>query len=517
MSDELQKQLAVLKENYLQSLPAKIDELCVIWKAAIETSSQDKAEELHRKAHSLAGSGATFDQVGLSRTSKILENFVKERMEKADLLNEGNVTTVNSLLLDIEKSYSDEESIDSTGAAYSPGQQEKTVEINEGNTDIGVNSVGKMTILVADDDTDNRKRLEIILESQGHKVVVADNGKEAVEMNALHSPDVILMDVIMPVMTGYDAARIIKNELASRFVPIIFLTAITDNESLAGCISAGGDDFVNKPVHPLILNAKLSAFQRISQMYEKLDEYQKKNEEEMEASKEVFDSLIYVNDQEIDGLNTWTISPGHFSGDTHLYTKMDNGHIYVLLCDFTGHGLPAAIGTVFVSDLFRSMTAKHIPANEILNEINSKMNQILPTGRYCAAIMLDYSVEEKNITLWNCGLPDAYVTDEQHKISAVYPSESVPLGVLSGKVLATPIEIDTSDINEVVIFSDGITEAEDPEGNMYGDEKLRSLIENTEKEQDLFLTIKTDLENFMDGEEPTDDITLIVFKLNKGV
>ena len=527
MSDELQKQLAILKANYLISLPSKIDEIRDLWVMCREEESgnvsagNEKTVDLHRKAHSLAGSGATFDQAELSKTAKTLEIFLKEHIESGDLFHENNINEVNSYIEKLDSSYDEnsrvekpeknEENIKNTQLIDESVQKELMSNSEFGSAPFSM-VVDKMKILIADDDLDNRKRLELILSSAGHEIFVASNGQEAVEQSLKHRPELILMDVVMPVMTGYDAARKIKYELADKFVPILFLTAVSDNESLAGCISSGGDDFITKPVHPLILNAKLAAFQRISQMYKKLGEYQKKNEEEMEASKEVFESLIYVNDPVINGLQTWAKSPGHFSGDTHLYTEMDNGHIYVLLCDFTGHGLPAAIGTVFVSDLFRSMTSKNIPAEYILDEINAKMNQILPTGRYCAAIMLDYSPSENKLMLWNSGLPEAYVTNAERQITAVYPSESVPLGVLPGKMSAKPYEINTAEINEIVIFSDGITEAEDPKGHMYGDEKLRQLIENSEKERDLFSVIKTDLETFMNGEEPTDDISLIVYK-----
>jgi len=520
MSDELQKQLALLKTNYLTALPSKIEDLENIWLEAINSGNEEHAMEMHRKAHSLAGSGATFDQERLSKIAKILENFIKDHMALNDLFDESNINKINIIVKKLRDSYgkgqtNQEHETTLNEEKFESDVEQKVIptamdrETSEIPTGIIVES---MKILIADDDLDNRKQLELILLDSGHEVYLASNGKEAVEQSVLRRPDLILMDVIMPIMTGYDAARQIKKQISDKFVPILFLTAVTDNESLVGCISSGGDDFINKPVHPLILNAKLAAFQRISKMYEKLDEYQRKTEEEMEASKEVMNSVIYSNDKNIEGLKDWAKSPGHFSGDTRMYTQMEDGRIYVLLCDFTGHGLPAAIGTVFVSDLFRSMTAKNIPAVEILNEINAKMNQVLPTGRYCAAIMMDYCPNEKYFKLWNCGLPDAYVTDFNHKIIAKYPSESVPLGVLPGKSNPTAYEIAVDGVNEIIIFSDGITEAENPKGEMFGDDDLIKLIESTQPEDDLFDGIKTKLEVFMDGEEPIDDISLIVYK-----
>ena len=508
MSDELEKQLAIMKSNYLLALPDKISEIKDFWLAASSIDDESALGELHRKAHSLAGSGATFGQESMSKVAKSLELFVKDHIESQDIFAENNVMEVNLLIDKLSESIVHN---DESPSEEAPPSNSQTAAKESPYKNIDENlKVGRMRILLADDDKDNRDRLKLILSDSGHEVFIAIDGRDAVEKAIEVGPDIILMDVVMPNMTGYDAAKKIRIELVDKFIPILFLTAITDNESLARCISAGGDDFINKPVHPLILNAKLAAFQRIIGMYVKLDEYQKTHEEEMQASKEVMDSVIFRNDIDIDGLESWAKSPGHFSGDTRLFTKLDNGRVYILLCDFTGHGLPAAIGTVFVSDLFRSMTSKKIPAIDILSEINSKMNQILPTGRYCAAIMIDYDPPKKTMKMWNCGLPGAYLTDENHKIVKEFSSQNVPLGVLSGKITAEPYEINVTGKSEIILFSDGITEAENPNGEMYGDEKLVSFIENLSPEQDVFSSVKEELESFMDGEEPTDDISLIV-------
>ena len=94
--------------------------------------------------------------------------------------------------------------------------------------------------------------LQAILEHDGHRVLTADNGQEAVERFQAESPDVVLMDVMMPVMDGYEATRRIKAGCGERFVPVIFLTALTDEHALALCIEAGGDDFLTKPYNRVI-------------------------------------------------------------------------------------------------------------------------------------------------------------------------------------------------------------------------------------------------------------------------
>ena len=114
-----------------------------------------------------------------------------------------------------------------------------------------------ITILVVDDDVTNRLVLRALLKESGFKTLEAENGKVAVAVVEEHHVDIILMDIMMPVMDGYEAARIIKTN-HDVFIPIIFLTAMTDEAALAECIKVGGDDFLTKPVDFAMLKEKLN-------------------------------------------------------------------------------------------------------------------------------------------------------------------------------------------------------------------------------------------------------------------
>jgi len=510
MSSEMQNQLAILKQNYITALPSKIDAIRVLWTDINATKNSERLEELHRMAHSLAGSGATFDQINVSKCSKDLENYIKEHSTSSDIFEASQVSEVNLRLKNLENSIHDSQ--DSNKNPNVVAIEKKSTENAEAT--LAKMKVDPMRILLADDDSDIRDQVKLFLKSRGHEVYEAENGQEAIDVFIDVKPDLVVMDVVMPGMAGYEATKILKENSGGKFVPVIFLTSNSDDETLARCIAGGGDDFLTKPVNPIILNAKLQAFQRIRIMYEKLGEYQQKTEEELETSKHVFNSLINTANDDIVGLSCWADSPGHFSGDTRLYKTLDNGHVYVLLCDFTGHGLPAAIGTVFAADLFRSMTQKSFDSAVILNEINSKMNQILPTGRYCAAVMVDYDPSESHLKIWNAGLPTAYLLDGDYNISQEIPSSGVPLGVMGGDAKCEVVEIDIKQSDSIIFFSDGITEAENPSGEMYAEQRLLSCIANTKKEQDIFEAIKTEVETFMQGIEPTDDISLVALNFD---
>ena len=127
-----------------------------------------------------------------------------------------------------------------------------------------------MKILLVDDSLSERMVMSERLQSLGHEVVCGGNGKEALELYGVHAPDLLLMDVVMPAMDGYQAATMLRQQHPEDWVPIIFLSANAGAEDIASGISAGGDDYLTKPIHERILEAKLSAMQRIAEMRQKL-------------------------------------------------------------------------------------------------------------------------------------------------------------------------------------------------------------------------------------------------------
>jgi putative two-component system response regulator len=151
----------------------------------------------------------------------------------------------------------------------------------------------RITILIVDDEPAGRETLESILEPEGYYLVLAENGYQAIEQARVILPDVILLDVMMPGINGFEVCRRIRSEKELAEVPILFLTALDDRQSLLNGLEAGADDFISKPFDRYELRARLLGITRLNR-YRKLMTERKNLEE---AHKQ----LLFAYDETIEG------------------------------------------------------------------------------------------------------------------------------------------------------------------------------------------------------------------------
>ncbi|MDH5693454.1 MAG: fused response regulator/phosphatase [Gammaproteobacteria bacterium] len=376
-----------------------------------------------------------------------------------------------------------------------------------------------MKILVVDDDSTNRMVLKGLLEKDSHTVFMAENGQEAVEKFHEHDPGMVLMDIMMPVMDGYEATRVIKQECGDRFVPIMFLTAMSGEEALVNCIENGGDDFLKKPYNRTILSAKIAALERIQSLYSTVSEQRRElaafhehTTREHEVAEKIFANVISQGDPDLPMMRALRKPAEAFNGDMVLAARNSSGGVNLMVGDFTGHGLAAAIAAMPVADVFYKMSAKGFPIEDIIPEVNSKIRNLLPTGRFLAAILIHVETQCRSIQVWNGGMPDVIVADKDGKLIHRLPSTRVPLGVLDPvEMNPKPEVVDIQPSNRLYAFSDGIIETVDEAGEMFGQHRLEQLIGEYAGKTGLTNSLTATLEEYRKGGVQIDDITLLEF------
>ncbi len=364
--------------------------------------------------------------------------------------------------------------------------------------------------LVVDDNRVNRCLLNALLKRYGYLVIEAENGLQAVAKHVEHQPSIIFMDLMMPVMDGIEACKKIK-ELCGKhsFVPIIFVTAISDEDKLTECIESGGDDFLSKPVDLKILSARIKSMERLSLLYDAYFAMNERIQRDQELAKTVFNSVVVAENSHNNAIKTLLLPAATFSGDMFLSAMSPSGELHIMLADFTGHGLGAAIGAIPASDVFKAMTAKGFAGDKVLSAINNKLKKILPIGMFMAVQYVIIRKELDYAAMCICGMPDVYVRSAKtRKIKCNAVSRSFPLGVIAEvnfKSLFENIAISQGD--SIILCSDGVTEAVNQDDELFGELRLETILNRVDCDC-VIECIDEAIKKFCNNDSQTDDISV---------
>lgn len=372
-----------------------------------------------------------------------------------------------------------------------------------------------MRLLIAEDTPSDRLILANLIKRLGHEVILAVDGKEAVELFIEHRPDIVLLDVMMPYKNGTEVAREIRQIVGEDLVPIIFLTSLNEASDLAECLEAGGDDFLSKPYNKVIIKAKIMAFSRMRRLHKEIQNQREHLVQEQIAAKGIFDKIAHYGALNSPNIR-YLISPkAIFNGDVVLAARHPNGDLLVLLGDFTGHGLPAAIGALPLAEVFHGMVSKGFALEDVLREVNAKLKSILPIGVFCCATAVHLGFRNRSIEIWAGGLPEGVIYNTKTRHINKIHSKHLPLGILSAaqfKYQPSYFEMDDDDI--IYLWSDGIIETVNDQQEMFGFERLLPIFTDSKNPDAVFDDILLKVEQFA-GEvaEQSDDHTLLAVKM----
>lgn len=376
-------------------------------------------------------------------------------------------------------------------------------------------SSGSLCILIADDNASDRLLLATIVHRQGHRVLSAGNGAEAVAMFESERPHMILMDALMPVMDGFEAARRIKQKAGDSLVPIIFLTSLTQSEGLARCLDAGGDDFIAKPYSPVVLAAKINAMNRLRLLQETVlqqrDQISRHHDyllNEQRVAKAVFDQVAHAGCLSAPNIRYLQSPYALFNGDLLLAAYTPSGDMHVLLGDFTGHGLPAAVGAMPLAEVFYGMTGKGYGLAETLREMNAKLKRILPVDMFCCATLLSVDLRLCQVEVWNGGLPDGYLLPQAAQERVPLVSRHLPLGVLGAEAFDAATEVYPFHPGDrVFLLSDGVLDTHNHQEQLFGVERLHGVFAANREPRLLIEEIQQALNTF--GGQARDDVSMV--------
>jgi phosphoserine phosphatase RsbU/P len=339
------------------------------------------------------------------------------------------------------------------------------------------------TVLVVDDELPNRLYLKKLLTSYGCKVLMAPDGSAALEMVRTHRPDLVLADVVMPNMDGFELCGAIKELPATREIPVIMVTAKGHIDDLKKGFDLGAMDYIRKPFDARELVLRVGNALALKRSREALARWKRRMSHELELAgaiqKSMFsDTPFFTRAFEI---RVKYKASMHIGGDAFDVLDLPGGRCCVYLADVSGHGVaPAMISSMLkasATELISSFYDRG-PAY-ICNELHVRLCAALNNPSYYATMFMAlYEPEHNRWVCMNCGHPDPIMVCGGQPVPFPPGGGGIPVGMALGPNRPYDQEdqtiLDDCASLQMLLYTDGLSEAlHRGTGEECGDENLR--------------------------------------------
>ncbi len=382
-----------------------------------------------------------------------------------------------------------------------------------------MNEKGLAKVLIVDDLSTNVELLQVYLEEEGYNILTASNGKEAWEITQRELPDIILLDVMMPVMDGYEACRLIKSNTITENIPVVMVTSLNEVSSRIAGIEAGADDFLSKPFNIYELLARVRSLIRIKKYNSQILDQNRVFEKELEIAKKVQEAILPANNEVIfKGLTLHYryIPSQKLGGDYFNVIQLADNKIGIFLSDVMGHGVAASLITMVLKTLFDNHVHRIDSPSDFLFTLNNELQKIFGEILiYATAIYI--IVDQKNRKLYyaNGAHPPALLYNNTKSDIMQLQCQGTILGIFKDTKYKT-IEMSYEPNDQIFLYTDGLTDVENIQEEPFGDERLLKIVgENKElAPKELIETLLENLYQFASDESFEDDINILCVRLD---
>jgi serine phosphatase RsbU (regulator of sigma subunit) len=386
----------------------------------------------------------------------------------------------------------------------------------------------KPRILIVDDEPFNVDYLEQELEDLNYETITAVNGQDALEKIASESPDLVLLDIMMPIMDGYAVLEKVKADPATRDIPIIVISANNDLQSVVKGIKLGAEDYLPKPFEPTLLQARIESSLDKKRLHELQGLYTKSLEREMNIARNIQKEFLPSHLPEVAG---WDISfyfkaAKEVSGDFYDAFMLPDGTLAFLVADVCGKGIGAALYmTLFRSLIHAASTAdqfspgqepKTFTAEEcLLHVISLTNNYVVQTHSeaFMFATIFIGILDPKSgrLSYINGGNDPALIVGRDGKAHTRLIRTGPAIGVIPhAEFVVKEITLAKDDL--ILAFTDGIPDTQNIDGDFFGNERLQVLLTHNSSPAELINKIESELTQFIGEADQFDDITLLAIK-----
>lgn len=380
-------------------------------------------------------------------------------------------------------------------------------------------------ILIVDDEPFNVDYLEQELEELNCLTYSASNGQEALEQVRSGDPDLILLDIMMPILDGFEVLTRLKADPATRHIPVIVISALDNLQSVVRGIQLGAEDYLPKPFEPTLLHARVTSSLEKKRLRDLEQQYLQSLERELEIGRQIQLGFLPIALPDVDG---WEIAAyfkaaREVSGDFYDAFLLPGGELVFLVGDVCGKGVGAALFMTLFRSLIRAAATTGVfgaESGQPLLTSSDRLRQVITfTNQYVARTHAEASMfatvfaglvnlQDGTLSYVNGGNEPALLLRQGDEITALWPTGPI-VGILpEAEYGVSEITLQPGDL--LLAFTDGITDALNVENEAFGRERVHQVLHlNPSTPAGLLKGLQEQIHQFIGTAHQFDDITLL--------
>jgi len=370
-------------------------------------------------------------------------------------------------------------------------------------------------ILLVDDDPMNRELLKETLDGQGYRLLEAETGQLALDIALGEHPDLILLDIMMPGMDGFEVCHRLRMNSETMGIPVIFLSGLDDLKDRVRGLEEGAVDFIGKPFRLEEVIARVNTHLTISQLNKEVKRQRDELERELQQVADAQRSLLLKDLPEISGfqLAVFYETSRYAGGDLFDVLPLPDNRWGLLVADAEGHSTPAAVLMAICCTLVRSYHGDASDPAGVLNYLNHYLCKF-SGSRMVTALYAVYDAERRSLRMSQAGhLPPLLYRPATGRVEEITSEGVYPLGLKpyeAGSVRVEEIALQRGD--QLLFYTDGLVDRFNPQEKMYGIDRLKNLFSSglAESPQEILHEISADVNRFAAGRPADDDQTMLL-------
>jgi sigma-B regulation protein RsbU (phosphoserine phosphatase) len=380
-------------------------------------------------------------------------------------------------------------------------------------TDAGLRLPPSSTILVVDDSPVNLQVLVRTLQSSGHRILAARSGRAALDIAARAKPDLILLDVMMPDMDGFEVCRSLKSRAETRDAVVVFLSALGEvSEKVAG-LRLGAADYITKPIQAEEVLARVATHLTRQYLERELRRSRDRLDRELANAADMQRQLLPRVMPRHPGVDfaAFYQTSRHAGGDYYDVIPIGPHQFGVIVADVSGHGAPAAIVMAMIRAVLHTFPGLPVHPPAVMHHINKHFQFLWDTAMFATAVYGVLDVERRTWRSTCAGHP-APLLVRPGQGPAPLPSERTQMLLFSDLEAVGCNEQALEPGDRIVLYTDGITDREAADGTLFEEDGLISALDRVAAfaPASIVERLMIDLEAFAGGLEAEDDQTLLV-------